>query len=56
LEVCSLELKLWEVDVARNAPGLESELLTTVHELGGGAGGFNLSLETTGKELSTEED
>ena len=91
LEVCSFELKLWEVDVAGDAPGLEGELLTSVHELGAGAGGFdlgklmlinmvlmnmvmmnmvlmmlvprvtiliktNLSLEPTGKELSTKED
>ena len=91
LEVCSFELKLWEVDVAGDAPGLEGELLTSVHELGTGAGGFdlgklmlinmvlmnmvlmnmvmmmlvprvtiliktNLSLEPTGKELSTKED
>ena len=86
LEVCSFELKLREVDVARDAPGLEGELLTSVHELGAGAGGFdlgklmlmnmvlmdmvlmmlvprvtiliktNLSLEPTGKELSTKED
>ena len=86
LEVCSFELKLREVDVAGDAPGLEGELLTSVHELGAGAGGFNLSklmlmnmvlmdmvlmmlvprvtiliktnlsLEPTGKELSTKED
>lgn len=86
LEVCSFELKLREVDVAGDAPGLEGELLTSVHELGTGAGGFdlgklmlinmvlmnmvlmmlvprvtiliktNLSLEPTGKELSTKED
>ena len=43
LEVCSFELKLREVDVAGDAPGLEGELLTSVHELGAGAGGFNLS-------------
>ena len=42
LEVCSFELKLWEVDVAGDAPGLEGELLTSVHELGTGAGGFDL--------------
>jgi hypothetical protein len=56
LEVCSFELKLWQVDVAGDAPGLEGELLTSVHELGAGAGGFDLSLEPTGKELSTKED
>ena len=43
LEVCSFELKLREVDVAGDAPGLEGELLTSVHELGAGAGGFDLS-------------
>ena len=42
LEVCSFELKLREVDVAGDAPGLEGELLTSVHELGTGAGGFDL--------------
>ena len=43
LEVCSFKLELRKVDVAGDAPGLEGELLTSVHELGAGAGGFDLS-------------
>ena len=42
LEVGSFELKLWEVNIARDAPGLEGELLPAVNELGAGAGGFHL--------------
>ena len=42
LEVCRFELKLREINIPRDAPGLEGELLTSVHELGTGAGGFDL--------------
>ena len=42
LEVSSFELKLWEVDVARYAPGFQGKLLATVHKLGARARGLNL--------------
>ena len=45
LEVCSFEVKLWEVDVAGDAPGFESKLLTPVHKLRARARGFNLRIQ-----------